>query len=156
MKRNKLNVSLLLRLFVLTVLMASSVNLLGQRQQNRLDRMEKIKSQRIAFLTERMSLTPDEAQKFWPVMNEFFKNRQDLLREFRNQWSWDIDVSKLTEREAERYAEGQIQNLEMAAKLARQLHEELRKILPAKKIAQLYEAEEEFNRKLVRERINRP
>jgi hypothetical protein len=32
---------------------------------------ERIKAQRIAFITQRLALTPDEAQKFWPVYNQF-------------------------------------------------------------------------------------
>lgn len=153
MKKNEIKSGLTLRLFILVLLIVSSANIFGQRQQNRLDR---IRSQRVAFLTQKMSLTPEEAQKLWPVLNEFYKKRQELLREHWNQWPRDTDVSKLSEHEAERYAEDQVQSVEKAAKLARELHNELKKILPAKKIALLYEAEEEFNRKLVRERINRP
>ena len=32
---------------------------------------ERIKSQRIAFITQKLALTPDEAQKFWPVHAQF-------------------------------------------------------------------------------------
>ncbi len=156
MKKNRIINGLAIRLIVLVLLMAPTANLFAQRHQKIFDRMERIKSQRIAFLTEKMSLTPEEAQKFWPVLNEFHKKRQELLIEHRNQWPRNTEVSKLSEREAERYSEDQVQNIEKAAKLARELHEALKKILPAKKIALLYEAEEEFNRKLVRERINRP
>src|ERR1700690_4632806 len=32
---------------------------------------EKIQSLKIAFITQKLQLTPDEAQKFWPVYNEY-------------------------------------------------------------------------------------
>lgn len=32
---------------------------------------EKIQALKIAFITQKLQLTPDEAQKFWPVYNEY-------------------------------------------------------------------------------------
>jgi len=32
---------------------------------------EKIQSLKIAFITQKLQLTPDEAQKFWPIYNEY-------------------------------------------------------------------------------------
>ncbi|MGH2566044.1 MAG: hypothetical protein ACRDE8_00835 [Ginsengibacter sp.] len=32
---------------------------------------EKIQSLKIAFITQKLQLTPEEAQKFWPVYNEY-------------------------------------------------------------------------------------
>ena len=34
-------------------------------------RAEKIQSLKIAFITQKLQLTPDEAQKFWPVYNQY-------------------------------------------------------------------------------------
>ncbi len=34
-------------------------------------RMEKIKALYVAFITQQLSLTPDEAQKFWPVHGQY-------------------------------------------------------------------------------------
>lgn len=32
---------------------------------------EKIQALKIAFITQKLQLTPDEAQKFWPVYNQY-------------------------------------------------------------------------------------
>lgn len=37
---------------------------------------------RAAFLTERLDLSTDQAQRFWPVYNEFNKKRHELRRTF--------------------------------------------------------------------------
>ena len=37
------------------------------------DWREKIKAEKVAFLTTRMDLTPQEAEKFWPVYNQLEK-----------------------------------------------------------------------------------
>ena len=34
-------------------------------------RKDKIEAMKIGFLTQRLNLTPEEAQKFWPVYNRF-------------------------------------------------------------------------------------
>src|SRR6478735_12646756 len=44
---------------------------------------EKIKAARIAFITERLGLTPAEAEKFWPVYREFSLKREELRKQFR-------------------------------------------------------------------------
>lgn len=43
---------------------------------------EKIKAARIAYITEKLGLTPAEAEKFWPIYNEFAARRQELRKEF--------------------------------------------------------------------------
>ena len=43
---------------------------------------EKIKAARIAFITERLGLTPEEAEKFWPVYREFSNKRTGLKKQY--------------------------------------------------------------------------
>lgn len=43
--------------------------------------MEKIKAARIAYITEKLNLTPAEAEKFWPIYNEFDQKRQAIKQE---------------------------------------------------------------------------
>lgn len=43
---------------------------------------ERIDAARAAFLTERLDLTADQAQRFWPVYNEFNNKRHDLRKTF--------------------------------------------------------------------------
>jgi hypothetical protein len=45
--------------------------------------MEKIKAARIAYITEKLGLTPAEAEKFWPIYNEFDKKREEIKLEAR-------------------------------------------------------------------------
>jgi len=113
-------------------------------------RMEAIESRRIAFLTEKMSLTPEEARVFWPVYNEYNKKRDELANEHRNKWA-DANVSAMSNEEAGRYAEELIVHMERNAAIKREYHDKLKRILPAKKIALLYEAERDFNRMLFQE-----
>ncbi|MCS6933948.1 MAG: hypothetical protein NZM35_02205 [Chitinophagales bacterium] len=45
---------------------------------------ERIEALRIAFISQRLELTPAEAQKFWPVYNQYQADLQKLRENFRN------------------------------------------------------------------------
>lgn len=51
------------------------------RQQDRSYDKEKLESARIAFITNRLSLTPAQAEKFWPLYNQNMEKRSELMRE---------------------------------------------------------------------------
>lgn len=65
--------------YIFTLLLfLGSFQLVTQAQQRDGERLEALK---VAFLTKKLSLNPEEAQKFWPVYNEYQtelrKARQD-------------------------------------------------------------------------------
>ena len=45
---------------------------------------DKIKAARIGLITQRLNLTPDQAQKFWPLYNEFDLKRADVRKPYRD------------------------------------------------------------------------
>jgi thiaminase len=46
----------------------------------------------VAFITNRLSLSPDQATKFWPLYNEYQEKRNTMMREMRQ-------ISKQGEKE---------------------------------------------------------
>jgi hypothetical protein len=50
-------------------------------QQTNKQFVNKIQTQRIAFFSQRMEITPSEAQKFWPVYNEYSLKKNTLAAE---------------------------------------------------------------------------
>jgi|SRR5690606_8360071 len=53
---------------------------LAQRPDQKYDR-EKLEAARVAFITTRLDLKPEQAQKFWPVFNVYNDSREKNLRE---------------------------------------------------------------------------
>ncbi len=45
---------------------------------------EKIKAARIGLITQRLSLTPEQAEKFWPIYNEFTQKRRGLMQQYKD------------------------------------------------------------------------
>lgn len=128
-----------------------SLNILAQ--QNR----EKIKALKISFITEKLDLTEQEAQKFWPVYNNYdkvtSKIRHDDIRNIRREIR--RNMSTLTDKRARdlitilNEAESALhkQRMELSTKLL--------KIIPPKKIILLKIAEEDFKRKMLERFKNR-
>jgi len=57
-----------------------SQKILAQKNQN--DDIEKlVQSQKIAFFTDKIGLTPEEAEKFWPIYNEYWEKKNKIYVE---------------------------------------------------------------------------
>ncbi|GAA3598360.1 hypothetical protein GCM10022396_14520 [Flavivirga amylovorans] len=116
-------------------------------QQNR----EKIKALKISFITEKLDLTEQEAQKFWPIYNNYYKAtskiRHEDIRDIRREIKKDI--STLTDKRAKELIT-KLNDVEIALHKQRiELSSKLLKIMPPKKIILLKIAEDDFKRKML-------
>lgn len=150
---NQKNFSVFLLGFVLiTFCTETALAQRGQRErQERHERHEQIEARRVAFITRELSLTPAEAQEFWPVYNEYNQKRAQMMARHRQQRMNIENLENLTEQQLLELADADIANMEEMVRLRREYHERFKKILPLKKVIQLYETERDFNRSLFRE-----
>lgn len=111
---------------------------------------ERIKAQKVAFITERLDLSSKEAQKFWPIYNAFedkvTKMRQNDLREVRQA----MQKGNLTDSEAQQILDKFMSVEEHLFEAKKQLVKDLRKVIPPQKIIQLKATEDAFNKKLIK------
>lgn len=71
------------RLIIVFLVILCSVPAFSQGHGQRPDR-EQIKAARVAFLTNRLDLDTEQAQKFWPIFNEYEKEKGDLSSEYND------------------------------------------------------------------------
>ncbi|MDH3796087.1 MAG: hypothetical protein OER83_04360 [Flavobacteriaceae bacterium] len=119
--------------------------------QNRPGR-ERIKSLKVAFITERLNLTSEEAQVFWPLYNEHEENIEAIKRKERQDVLSKLqDFEYLSEGEAARLLD-KLLDLEVEK---HQLHiaymERMSEVISAKKSFMLIRAEEDFKKRLLKE-----
>lgn len=69
-------------LLILFLIMGNTVILKAQEPND--PRVEKVQSLKIAFITQKLQLTPEEAQRFWPVYDQYQKEVQNLQMENPN------------------------------------------------------------------------
>ena len=109
---------------------------------------EKMRSERIAFLTAETGITPAEAEKFWPVYNEAEKARMDAFGKNMEAYAAlekAVDESKPA-KEIERLLTANLNASKDAQEIDSKYATRYLKILPAEKVAKLFVAEEKFRR----------
>ena len=144
----------LFKLITLFFLASIALPSIGQQRGDRFGDptyKERIISMKIAFITERLSLSPSEAEKFWPVYNEAQEAIREIQGENKEYMMSDRKVADMSEEETAKYAENEIKRIERMAALQRKYHEKYLEILPLKKVALLYEAEKYFHHRLFRQ-----
>lgn len=113
---------------------------------------EKIKTLKVAFITERLNLTSEEAQAFWPIYNEHEKNIQRIRRQERIEiQSRLVDMELLTQNEANEILKQLVAMEETKQDLHIAFIERMSKVISPKKTILLIKAEEDFKRRLLRE-----
>lgn len=120
--------------------------------------MEKIESARIGLITERLGLSPDQAEKFWPLYKEFSRERNLLRQELRDARG-DINPEKATEAENQRLLEMQMKLKERELNLEKQYSERILQVISSRQMIQLRKAETDFRNMILnqlreRQRMN--
>lgn len=115
---------------------------------------EQLKSVKVAFITEALELTSDEAQKFWPIYNAFedkqFELRKEKLDAYRERMD-DSSLDKLSDKEASTLL-NQMENTEDELhQLRKKFVSDLRGVISPLKIIRLKKAEEDFKNKLLKQ-----
>lgn len=113
---------------------------------------EKIMSEKIAFMTMEMGITPEEAQVFWPVYNQVDKERDEAIRSvFRSYKAVEDAVAAgKGEKELNKLLDEYLAALKAQGEVEQKAHKEYAKVLPVEKLAKLYVAEEKFRRQHIR------
>jgi len=111
---------------------------------------ERIKAQKVAFITERLSLTVEEAQNFWPIYNAFEskteKIRSEDLRAIKINLRKNPDLS---EQEADDILARLIKAEDALHAAKQELVKDLKNVISSEKIIKLKGAEDDFNRRLL-------
>lgn len=121
---------------------------------------EAIQMQKIAFYTAELDLTPQEAEKFWPLYNEFWDARgkarrevMDALRKLNDNLEAE---SAITDTEIRKLSEIYLANYTAEAELMSEYFVKFQKILPIKKAAKIFSTEEKFRRMLIKQLRHAP
>lgn len=134
---------------VFLLLLCSGFTLLAQDKENK---HEQIKALKTAFITSELALTSQESEKFWPIYNNFEEKQNNLRQQkmkFYSEKSADFD--KISEKEASSLL-SQIQAIEDEIHQNRKkLIADLKSTISTVKIIKLKKAEENFNKKLLKQ-----
>lgn len=107
---------------------------------------QRIHSMKVAFITDRLRLTPEESQQFWPLFNQYEAEEGAIRKSYRPA----RPIQSMSDQEAEEFI---MKNLEMEEKLIdlkRDYFKKFRQVISPRKIAMLQKADQEFKRELLK------
>ncbi len=137
-------------LITLTFCLISTLTFGQYNKNNRKYNDKKIQAEKVAFITERLDLTVEEAQIFWPVYNEYndkmtqlFTEEHNLYREIKR------NFETLSEEDLTTKTDRLIVINNEKTELSMEYHEKYKKLLPIKKLALLYQTDKEFRKHLM-------
>lgn len=127
------------------------IGLLSFSQSSKKGKMrDQIKAQKVAFITEKLELTTEESQKFWPIYNKFEATTRSIKNEYfrpvKKQMRQNADVS---DAQANSFLEQVIIGEDKIHQAKQKLLNDLKTAIPARKIIKLKPVEDAFNRELL-------
>ena len=132
--------------------LAISIAAAGQEIEPQIpeEKLQEIKAQKAAYLTQKMDLTAEEAQKFWPVYNQYDKELEALRKERRAAHKAMKDPGEMSEADAAKAIDDQLASEQRELDLRKKYAADFKKTVGATKTMKLFRAEREFNRELLK------
>lgn len=110
---------------------------------------QRIKALKIAFITEKLDLEPKQAERFWPVYNNYEKEKWEQHKSFYDKYR---DENPTADRKtAHDYIKANLDYQEAELALKKKYKDKLLKVISAEQLAELYQAERGFKEMLIRE-----
>jgi len=112
--------------------------------QEKGQRSEQIESVKIAFITQKLELNTTEAEKFWPVYNEYQQELKKVFRERR-------EARKKNEANPNNKLNNELDFETRLLDIRKKYKEEFSKVIPSEKVLQFFQAEREFREQMIKE-----
>lgn len=135
----------IVRALLIMLLAFSLTDSFAQRHNE--EEIRKIQDAKIAIITNRLNLTPEQSKDFWPIYNEFAAKRRDIHRSQRQLISGKAD-SRSDEQVMNNLKE--VQDLKQKElELEKEYQSRFLTVISAKQLVELYKAERTFNEMLL-------
>jgi hypothetical protein len=137
--------------YIMIVLMVPALTAVRGQGPARADN-ERLNAYKIAFFTQRLDLTPSEAEKFWPLYNDYSarKNKLQLDRISLMRYAAQNEAN-MSEAELSSTADKLAASFVDEAEMVVSFNKELKKVLPPAKVIKLYQIENQYKQQLLRE-----
>lgn len=112
------------------------------------ERKENVEAAKVAYLTDKMGLTPEQAQKFWPIYNEHEAKRRELVKGYRIDFRQDVDA--LTDEQVQARVDKIFDLKAKELALDKEYSYKYQKVISVKQLVKLYRGERAFTKLLLR------
>lgn len=124
-----------------------SINLSAQNTN-----LEKLNNYKIGFFTKKLNLTSEEAEKFWPVYNDYQGQKNQVqMEKMKINRNFNQNESTLSNKQLEEMGDKFVDLLVQESTLAVAFHKKLKEVLPPVKVILYYQAENQYKIQLLKE-----
>ena len=138
------------KLTILTAMFLATSLVFGQAEKGKKPSKEKIKAMKVGYITEKLDLTIEEAQQFWPIYNEFDAKMEGVRKSMRKTRKPSKPLDEMTDGEVEKMINAHDDLRQKELDTHKEYHLKFKAVLPIKKVAKLYKADHDFKRDLLR------
>jgi len=117
--------------------------------------LEKLNNYKIGFYTKKLNLTSGEAEKFWPVYNDYQSQKNLIqLEKLKLNRNFNQNESSLSDNQLVEMGDKYVDCLVQESNLAVVFHKKLKEVLPPVKVILYYQAENQYKIQLLNELQN--
>ncbi len=117
------------------------------------DKMQTIENYKTMFYTREIGLTSSEAERFWPIYNEYFKKMDEIFQKkntlMKQLFSSERLMETLSDKEVKNLLDAYLSCIEKESALHTEYYKKFLTAMPAKKVARYYQAEQQFKQILL-------
>ena len=136
-------------LFFITLFLCRPSPGIAQNGNSEAEINEKIRAAEIAYLAQKLDLTPEEAQKFWPVYNQYHREVETLIAEHRSHTTTTTS-DRTTATSNNSSADPELKYEQRLLDIRSRYDKEFQRVLPANKAGSVFRSEREFRTQLIR------
>ncbi|OJW95656.1 MAG: hypothetical protein BGO70_11085 [Bacteroidetes bacterium 43-93] len=120
--------------------------------------MERIHAIKVAYITDKIHLTSAQAERFWPVYNQYEDEKFALRKKYFANHS--RPAQNMDEDDSRKSIDDDIEMQEKMLEIRKRYKDQFLNVISAQQLASLYDAEREFKRMLIQQlkerHANRP
>lgn len=120
------------------------------------EKRKEFEAQKIAYFTQELDLTPEEAAVFWPLYNEMLKKVREQDMKLREITCETRKSTKLTEEQEKQRVMDLLKYEQKMLDIKKEYYQRLMEVVPAQKVARLDRTERKFHRQLLQKMCKEP
>lgn len=133
------------RIFLIMIAVLSFAAIKAQPGPGSGDKKEKIEAIKIGYLTKQLELTAEEAKLFWPVYNQYDAEMQVIHKSRKTELlGAKINFDEMSDADVAKTIDNEFNYQQQELNIRKKYNEELKKVLPVKKVAKFWVAEQKF------------
>ena len=145
-----------MRFWITILLSLYGMTLWGQESKLTEKKRHEFEAQKVAFFTQALDLTPEEAAVFWPLYNEMVKKIRDKEFQIRKNTKAVRDAKNLTNAQVLKVVEERLDTEQQILDIKKEYYHKLLAVIPSPKILKLDWVEHKFHKQLLDKMRNCP